>query len=130
MRVSIIVPMLNEAPGLPGVLARLTELERQGCEILIVDGGSDDGSVSLAERAGFRVLASQKGRARQMNLGAGQATGDVLLFLHADTQLPPEGDRRVAAVMAVGARPRLVPGAAGGGWRARRARRFGRQRWR
>ena len=90
MRVSIIVPMLNEAPGLPGLLARLTELERQGCEILIVDGGSDDGSVSLAERAGFRVLASQKGRARQMNLGAAQATGDVLLFLHADTLLPED----------------------------------------
>ena len=88
MRVSIIVPMLNEAPGLPGLLARLAELEDQGCEILIVDGGSDDGSVSLAERAGFRVLASPKGRARQMNLGAGQATGDVLLFLHADTLLP------------------------------------------
>ena len=88
MRVSIIVPMLNEAPGLPGLLARLVELARQGCEILIVDGGSDDGSVSLAERAGFRVLASPKGRARQMNLGAGQATGDVLLFLHADTLLP------------------------------------------
>lgn len=90
MRFSIIVPMLNEAPGLPGLLARLTELERQGCEILIVDGGSDDGSVSLAERAGFRVLASQKGRARQMNLGAAQATGDVLLFLHADTLLPED----------------------------------------
>ena len=90
MRVSIIVPMLNEAPGLPGLLARLVELERQGCEILIVDGGSDDGSVSLAERAGFRVLASQKGRARQMNLGAAQATGDVLLFLHADTLLPED----------------------------------------
>ncbi|MBW8314379.1 MAG: TIGR04283 family arsenosugar biosynthesis glycosyltransferase [Hydrogenophaga sp.] len=90
MRFSIIVPMLNEAPGLPGVLAQLTELERQGCEILIVDGGSDDGSVSLAERAGFRVLASQKGRARQMNLGAAQATGDVLLFLHADTLLPED----------------------------------------
>ena len=90
MRFSIIVPMLNEAPGLPGLLARLTELERQGCEILIVDGGSDDGSVSLAERAGFRVLASPKGRARQMNLGAAQATGDVLLFLHADTLLPED----------------------------------------
>ena len=88
MRFSIIVPMLNEAPGMSGVLARLVELERQGCEILIVDGGSDDGSVALAERAGFRVLASTKGRARQMNLGAAKATGDVLLFLHADTLLP------------------------------------------
>mgnify|MGYP006149337325 FL=1 len=88
MRFSIIVPMLNEAPGLPGLLERLADLERQGCEVLLVDGGSDDGSVALAERAGFRVLASPRGRARQMNLGAAQTTGDVLLFLHADTWLP------------------------------------------
>ncbi|MCY1368485.1 transferase 2, rSAM/selenodomain-associated [compost metagenome] len=88
MRFSIIVPMFNEAPGLPGLLARLSVLAHQGCEVLIVDGGSDDGSVALAERAGFRVLASPKGRARQMNLGAARATGDVLLFLHADTLLP------------------------------------------
>lgn len=88
MRFSIIVPMFNEAPGLPGLLARLSVLARQGCEVLIVDGGSDDGSVELVERAGFRVLASPKGRARQMNLGAARATGDVLLFLHADTLLP------------------------------------------
>lgn len=88
MRFSIIVPMLNEAPGMSGVLARLVELARQGCEVLIVDGGSDDGSVALAERAGLRVLQSPKGRARQMNLGAAHATGDVLLFLHADTLLP------------------------------------------
>jgi rSAM/selenodomain-associated transferase 2 len=88
MRFSIIVPMLNEAPGLPGLLVRLAELERQGCDVLIVDGDSDDGSVEQAERAGFRVLASPRGRARQMNLGAAQATGDVLLFLHADTLLP------------------------------------------
>lgn len=88
MRFSIIVPMFNEAPGLPGLLARLSVLARQGCEVLIVDGGSDDGSVELVECAGFRVLASPKGRARQMNLGAARATGDVLLFLHADTLLP------------------------------------------
>ncbi|MDG5977289.1 glycosyl transferase family protein [Hydrogenophaga taeniospiralis CCUG 15921] len=88
MRFSIIVPMFNEASGLPGLLARLSVLTRQGCEVLIVDGGSDDGSVELVECAGFRVLASPKGRARQMNLGAARATGDVLLFLHADTLLP------------------------------------------
>lgn len=88
MRFSIIVPMLNEAPGLPRLLARLSALERQGNEVLIADGGSDDGSADLAKRAGLRVLSSPPGRARQMNLGASHATGDVLLFLHADTLLP------------------------------------------
>lgn len=88
MRFSIIVPMLNEAPGLPRLLARLSALKLQGNEVLIVDGGSDDGSAELAMRAGFRVLSSPRGRARQMNLGAAHATGDVLLFLHADTLLP------------------------------------------
>lgn len=88
MRFSIIVPMLNEAPGLPRLLARLSALERQGNDVLIVDGGSDDGSADLAVRAGLLVLSSPRGRARQMNLGAAHATGDVLLFLHADTLLP------------------------------------------
>lgn len=88
MRFSIIVPMLNEAQGLPRLLARLCALERQGNEVLVVDGGSDDGSADLAVRAGLKVLMSPRGRARQMNLGAAHATGDVLLFLHADTLLP------------------------------------------
>jgi rSAM/selenodomain-associated transferase 2 len=88
MRFSIVVPMLNEAPDLPHLLARLSALERQGNEVLIVDGGSDDGSADLAVRAGLRVLSSPPGRARQMNLGAAHASGDVLLFLHADTLLP------------------------------------------
>lgn len=88
MRFSIIVPMLNEAQGLPRLMARLSALERQGNEVLIVDGGSDDGSADLAKRAGLRVLSSPPGRARQMNVGAAHATGDVLLFLHADTLLP------------------------------------------
>ncbi len=73
---------------MPRLLARLRSLERQGCEVLIVDGGSDDGGAERATQAGFRVLSSPKGRARQMNQGAAHATGDVLLFLHADTELP------------------------------------------
>ncbi|MDP2405863.1 MAG: TIGR04283 family arsenosugar biosynthesis glycosyltransferase [Hydrogenophaga sp.] len=88
MRFSIIVPMLNEAQDMPRLLARLTALRRQGNEVLIVDGGSDDGSADLTVRAGLQVLSSPRGRARQMNLGAAHATGDVLLFLHADTLLP------------------------------------------
>ncbi|WP_291210774.1 TIGR04283 family arsenosugar biosynthesis glycosyltransferase [Hydrogenophaga sp.] len=88
MRLSIIVPMLNEATGLPRLLNRLSVLKSQGCEVLIVDGGSDDGCAELAARKGLQVLTSPRGRARQMNHGAAHATGNVLLFLHADTVLP------------------------------------------
>ncbi|MDP3347688.1 MAG: TIGR04283 family arsenosugar biosynthesis glycosyltransferase [Hydrogenophaga sp.] len=88
MRLSIIVPMLNEAPGLPPLLIRLSLLKSQGCEVLIVDGGSDDGCAELAARTDLQVLTSPRGRARQMNHGATHATGNVLLFLHADTVLP------------------------------------------
>lgn len=88
MHIAVIVPMLNEASALPALLAQLAALVRAGCEVCLVDGGSDDASVALAERAGFRVLSSERGRARQMNRGAAQTRGEVLLFLHADTQLP------------------------------------------
>jgi rSAM/selenodomain-associated transferase 2 len=88
MKLSIIVPLLNEAQELPGLLGRLSPLIRNGSEVIVVDGGSDDGSAHIAERAGFIVVRTAKGRARQMNAGAALASGDVLLFLHADTQLP------------------------------------------
>ena len=57
-------------------------------DVIVVDGGSTDATVRRARKAGARVVASAKGRARQMNAGAGTAKGDVLLFLHADTTLP------------------------------------------
>lgn len=88
MRFSLVVPILNEASGLPHQLRQLRALAHQGIEVLVVDGGSDDGSPDLVRRAGLRVLTSPRGRARQMNLGAAHATGDVLVFLHADTRLP------------------------------------------
>lgn len=88
MKLSVIVPMLNERQELPVLLERLLSLKRQGCEVIIVDGGSTDTSAILAAGAGFRVIASERGRARQQNAGAATATGHVLLFLHADTQLP------------------------------------------
>jgi rSAM/selenodomain-associated transferase 2 len=90
--ISIIVPVLDEAVALPELLANLQTLRRNGCEILVVDGGSEDASVAIAERLGFTVLQSLRGRARQMNAGARVALGEVLLFLHADTQLPPSAD--------------------------------------
>jgi rSAM/selenodomain-associated transferase 2 len=86
--ISIIVPMLNEACALTDRLAGLQTVQRNGCEVLFVDGGSEDASVVMAERAGFTVVKSPRGRARQMNTGARAACGELLLFLHADTRLP------------------------------------------
>lgn len=96
MRLSVIVPMLNEAAVLPDLLAHLLPLQRAGNEVLLVDGGSTDGSAHMARAAGFTVIDSAAGRARQMNTGAQQARGDVLLFLHADTRLPDGALQRVA----------------------------------
>ncbi len=90
MRFSIIVPVLNEATVLESYLAHLTkQCDDLDCELLVVDGGSSDSTVAIAERYG-RVICSSRGRATQMNAGAAQADGDVLLFLHADTILPDD----------------------------------------
>lgn len=103
MKVSIIVPMLNEASGLPDLCEHLVPLARAGAEVILVDGGSRDGSLAIARAAGFRVLESAAGRARQMNAGAEQSSGDALLFLHADTRLP-EG-ALIAVTQALRQRP-------------------------
>lgn len=103
MRISIIVPILNEALTLPTLHAHLAPLVARGCEILLVDGGSTDGSVDIAGAAGYAVLQSSVGRARQMNAGAQMATGDVLLFLHADTRLPQHAITHVQEALAQGA---------------------------
>lgn len=88
MKLSVIVPVLNEEQQMPHLLADLQSLQRQGWEVIVVDGGSADGSYAIAQASSFRVLQSAQGRARQMNAGAGVANGDLLLFLHADTRLP------------------------------------------
>ncbi|MEO8164679.1 MAG: TIGR04283 family arsenosugar biosynthesis glycosyltransferase [Betaproteobacteria bacterium] len=102
MNLSVIVPVLNEAPQLSGLLERLSRLPPQGIEVLIADGGSEDGSASIAHRAGFRVIPSARSRGVQMNAAAAVATGDVLLFLHADTQLPPQAKNLIIQAMADG----------------------------
>lgn len=84
--ISVIVPVLNEAATIAGTLEHVLALEGE-YEIIVVDGGSTDETVAIASRYA-RVLSSQRGRACQMNLGATEARGDVLLFLHADTVLP------------------------------------------
>jgi rSAM/selenodomain-associated transferase 2 len=92
---SIIIPCLNEAGGIVAALARLQPLRRRGVEVIVVDGGSSDGSVALAATHADRVLAASRGRASQMNAGAAVARGPVLLFLHADCALPADGDRLI-----------------------------------
>ncbi|CAN5344080.1 TIGR04283 family arsenosugar biosynthesis glycosyltransferase [soil metagenome] len=92
---SIIVPALNEAAGIRAALEPLQPLRARGHEVILVDGGSEDATLALAQPLADRVLVAGRGRARQMNAGAQEARGEVLLFLHADTLLPPEADRRV-----------------------------------
>jgi len=99
LRVSFIVPVLDEAAGIQRTLQALQSLRRRGAEVIVADGGSADASVSLAAPLADRVLAAPRGRARQMNAGAAAASGDALVFLHADTHLPPDADRLVAAAL-------------------------------
>lgn len=102
--ISIIVPMLNERAALPELLSHLAALRGRGCEVWLVDGGSDDGSPELAIARGYPVLHSERGRARQMNAGAGAASGSILLFLHADTRLPGDADRLLVRALAMSGR--------------------------
>lgn len=85
MKVSVIVPALNEAAAIEGTLRSLQKLRAAGGEIIVVDGGSQDATPLLAAPWVDKLLNSESGRARQMNAGAAVACGDVLLFVHADT---------------------------------------------
>lgn len=99
---SIVVPVLDEATGIVPVLDRLRPLRRRGAEVIVVDGGSADGTPERAAPLADRVIRARPGRARQMNAGARAARGDVLLFLHADTVLPRDADRLVLEGIATG----------------------------
>ena len=101
--ISIIIPTLNEAGGIAAVLARLQSL-RPGAEIVVTDGGSEDGTADLARPLADRVLEAPRGRARQMNAGAAAAQGDVLLFLHADTVLPEDAPIAIRTALEVSGR--------------------------
>lgn len=101
MKISIIIPALNEAANLPALLAQLAPLHQRGAQLIIADGGSDDGSPELLADLAQWLLAP-RGRARQMNAGAAQATGEVLWFVHADSQLPEQADALITAALADG----------------------------
>jgi rSAM/selenodomain-associated transferase 2 len=102
-RLSIVVPVLNEAAGIVDTLRALAPLRARGVEVVVADGGSTDRTAALAAPWADQVLHAPRGRARQMNAGAAAARGSALLFLHADTQLPPDADRHVLAALAAGA---------------------------
>ena len=92
---SIVVPVLNEAATIVPALAALAPFRARGVEVIVVDGGSTDATVTLAQPLADFVIGSARGRAAQMNAGAAIARGDVLLFLHADTRLPVDADRLI-----------------------------------
>jgi rSAM/selenodomain-associated transferase 2 len=94
-RLSVVVPALNEAPGIRAALEALAPLRSRGHEVIVADGGSDDGTPQLAAGLCDRVLAAPRGRALQMNAGARAASGDALVFLHADTRLPALADEMI-----------------------------------
>ena len=89
-RLSVVVPALNESAGLRAALEALAPLRARGHEVIVVDGGSTDGTAQLATGWCDRLLVTARGRALQMNAGARAASGEMLVFLHADTRLPAD----------------------------------------
>ena len=99
MQVSIIIPVLNEAPLIRSFLSNLRDRTR-GAEIIVVDGASTDGTDQLAQGFCDQVIRSaERGRARQMNLGADAARGDIFWFLHADAEVPLESLNEIGRIM-------------------------------
>jgi len=97
MQLSIIIPTLNEAPTLAQTLTRIRQ--EGECELIVVDGGSADQTLELARSHADIVVTAPRGRAQQMNTGAREATSEVLLFLHADTKLPPRFPQLLAQAL-------------------------------
>ncbi len=122
MTISVIIPALNEAHRLPGLLTRLRD-ESADIEIIVVDGGSRDDTRAVAKTAGARVLMCARGRGQQLHAGAAAAAGDVLWFLHADTTYPSGGLRQIERVLSDN------PAAIGGNFRLLFDGRDGFSRW-
>jgi len=99
---SIVIPVLNEAGAIESLLLSLAQARGAEVELIVVDGGSTDGTRALCTGRADRIVASDRGRARQMNAGAAAATGSALLFLHADTTLPAGAPTLVHQALAAG----------------------------
>lgn len=97
MKLSIIIPVLNEAQNIPAALIALKPFRQRGAEVIVVDGGSSDETLALAQLQCDLAMTGPPGRASQQNAGAHIATGDALLFLHIDTQIPNDADALIFA---------------------------------
>jgi rSAM/selenodomain-associated transferase 2 len=96
---SIVLPVLDEARLLGRCLESLRRSVGAQAEIIVVDGGSTDGTLGLAEASADRVIVARPGRASQMNAGAGIARGEVLWFIHADSEVPPDANTEIRTVL-------------------------------
>jgi rSAM/selenodomain-associated transferase 2/rSAM/selenodomain-associated transferase 1 len=105
MKLAVVMPVLNEAAALNAGLAALADLRARGAVLIVADGGSRDGSLALAQAQADAVVCAPRGRAAQMNAGAGHPLArqaDALLFLHADTRLPPAAEALIEQALASG----------------------------
>jgi rSAM/selenodomain-associated transferase 2 len=100
MKLSIVIPVLNEAAEIEAALRGLAPYRKRGVEVIVADGGGRDGTADLARPLVDYVITAPRGRASQMNAGAAAAHGDVFLFLHADTRLPENADSHVLGGLA------------------------------
>lgn len=99
MRLSVVIPALDEADRLPALLGDLRHGAGESAEIIVVDGGSGDGTPDIARDFGASVVEGFRGRGQQLAAGAAMARGDVVLFLHADTHLPPNAAAQISAAL-------------------------------
>jgi rSAM/selenodomain-associated transferase 2 len=99
VRLTIVIPVLDEAAIIVAALRALAPLQARGSEVIVVDGGSSDGTAALADPFADRVIAGPRNRGAALNAGAALGSGDVFVFLHADTTLPDDADRLIAGAL-------------------------------
>jgi rSAM/selenodomain-associated transferase 2 len=102
-QLSIVIPALDERAIIVTTLQSLAPLRARGAEVIVVDGGSRDGTAALARPLADRVIIGPRNRGAALNVGAAVGTGDAFVFLHADTTLPDNADRLIAAALSRGA---------------------------
>ncbi|NEP06288.1 MAG: glycosyltransferase family 2 protein [Okeania sp. SIO2G4] len=106
--ISIIIPVLNEVSTITQTISTAQTAKDKDIEIIVVDGGSNDGTIELIKCLNIQIISSLPGRATQMNCGAKIATGKILLFLHGDTLLPSNFDRMLEEILV---KPKIIAGA-------------------